>query len=253
MISYRVIPVLLLQNGGLVKTRQFKKPTYVGDPINAIKILNEKEVDELVFLDIDASKERRGPDFGLLEQIASECFMPLGYGGGIRSLADINRIFSIGIEKVIFNTAAFTNESLIKEAAKEAGNQSVVVSMDIKKNLLGKRGLFSHAAAPLPKMDPLSFARHMQDTGAGELILNAVDRDGMMDGYDIELIEQIAGAVEIPVVACGGAGNLDHFKQAVYKGNASAVAAGSMFVFHGPLKGVLINYPSQEKLKTIFE
>ncbi|MDO8368154.1 MAG: AglZ/HisF2 family acetamidino modification protein [Saprospiraceae bacterium] len=253
MISYRVIPVLLLQNGGLVKTRQFKKPTYVGDPINAIKIFNEKEVDELVFLDIDASKEKRGPDFGLLEQIASECFMPLGYGGGIRTVADVNRIFSIGIEKVIFNTAAFTNEAVIKVAAREAGNQSVVVSIDIKKNLLGKRGLFSHAGAPLPKMDPISFARHMQDTGAGELILNAVDRDGMMDGYDIDLIEQIADAVEIPVVACGGAGNLDHFKQAVHKGNASAVAAGSMFVFHGPLKGVLINYPSQEKLKIIFE
>lgn len=253
MISYRVIPVLLLQNGGLVKTRQFKKPTYVGDPINAIKIFNEKEVDELVFLDIDASKEKRGPDFRLLEQIASECFMPLGYGGGIRSLADVNRIYSIGIEKVIFNTAAFINQELIKEAAKEAGNQSVVVSVDIKKNLLGKRILYSHASARTPNMDLITFAKHMQDLGAGELILNAVDRDGMMDGYDIDLIEQIAGAVEIPVVACGGAGTLDHFKHAVHKGNASAVAAGSMFVFHGPLKGVLINYPSQEKLKTIFE
>lgn len=253
MISYRVIPVLLLQDGGLVKTRKFKRPTYIGDPINAIKIFNEKEVDELVFLDIDASKEKRGADFGLLEQIASECFIPLGYGGGIRSLADVNRIFSIGIEKVIFNTAAFTNEALIKEAAREAGNQSVVVSLDIKKNLLGKHGLFSHAEASLPKMDLVSFARHMQDIGAGELILNAVDRDGMMDGYDIELIEKIAEAVEIPVVACGGAGNLDHFKQAVHNGNASAVAAGSFFVFHGPLKGVLINYPSQEILRTIFE
>jgi cyclase len=253
MISYRVIPVLLLQNGGLVKTKQFKKPTYVGDPINAIKIFNEKEVDELVFLDIDASKENRGPDFALLEQIASECFMPLGYGGAIRSLADVNRIFSIGIEKVIFNTAAFKNEALIKVSAKEAGNQSIVVSIDIKKNLLGKRSLYSHAGESLPKMDIISFAKHMQDIGAGELILNSVDRDGMMAGYDIDLIEQVASAVEIPVVACGGAGNLGHFKQAVHKGNASAVAAGSMFVFHGPLKGVLINYPSQEKLKTIFE
>lgn len=253
MISYRVIPVLLLQDGGLVKTRKFKKPTYVGDPINAIKIFNEKEVDELVFLDIDASKEKRGPDFALLKQIASECFMPLGYGGGIRSLADVNRIFSIGIEKVIFNTASFTNKLLIKEAAKEAGNQSVVVSIDIKKNLLGKRVLFSHARASVSKMDLISFAQHMQDIGAGELILNAVDRDGMMDGYDIDLIEQVTGAVEIPVVACGGAGSLDDFKQAVHKGNASAVAAGSIFVYHGPLKGVLISYPSQEILRTIFE
>ena len=253
MISYRVIPLLLLQNGGLVKTRQFKKPTYIGDPINAIKIFNEKEVDELVFLDIDASKEKRGPDFRLLEQVASECFMPLGYGGGIRSLADVNRILGIGIEKVIFNTAALNNEALIKGAAKEAGNQSVVVSIDFKKNLIGKRVLFSHAGVSLPKMDIISFAKHMQDIGAGELILNAVDRDGMMDGYDLDTIEQVAAALEIPVVVCGGAGTLEHFKLAVHKGNASAVAAGSMFVFHGPLKGVLINYPSQEKLKTIFE
>jgi cyclase len=163
MITYRVIPVLLLQNGGLVKTKQFKNPTYVGDPINAIKIFNEKEIDELVFLDIDASKEKRGPDFFLLEQIASECFMPLGYGGGIRSLNDVNRIFSIGIEKVIFNTAALNNEALIKGAAKEAGNQSVVVSIDFKKNLIGKRSIFSHAGVSTPNRNLVSFAKHIQE------------------------------------------------------------------------------------------
>jgi cyclase len=253
MLQTRVIPVLLLRNKGLVKTIKFNKSKYIGDPINAVKILNNKEVDELIFLDIDASKEQRRPDFDYIKSIASECFMPLGYGGGIQSLDDVKRLLSSGIEKFIFNTAAITNKDLIKEAAKEVGSQSVVVSIDIKKNFFGKKVLFSHASARTLSIDPISFAKQMEDLGAGELILNAVDRDGMMAGYDIDLIEQITRTIEIPVVACGGAGNLEHFKQAVFDGKASAVAAGSMFVFHGPLKGVLINYPSQEKLKTIFE
>jgi cyclase len=253
MNSYRVIPVLLLSEHGLVKTKNFKKPIYIGDPINAIKIFNEKETDELVFLDIDASKENRGPNFQLLKQIASECFMPLGYGGGIKSLSDISRIFHIGIEKVIFNTAAYTNNKIIKDAAKEVGSQSIVISIDVKKNVFGNKKLYSHSRIKTPNIDIVTFAKQMQDLGAGELIINSVDKDGMMDGYDIELIEQISTSVEIPVIACGGAGNIEHFKNAVKIGKASAVAAGSMFVFHGPLKGVLINYPSQEKLRNIFE
>ena len=252
MLKTRVIPVLLLRNKGLVKTIKFDKSQYVGDPINAVKIFNDKDVDELIFLDIDASKEHRRPDFEYIKCIASECFMPLGYGGGIQSLADVKSLLSIGIEKFIFNTAALTKKDLIKEAAREVGSQSIVVSIDIKKNIFGKRFLFSHASASTLSIDPISFAKQMQDLGAGELILNAVDRDGMMAGYDLDLIEQISGSVEIPVVACGGAGNLEHFKQAVNKGNASAVAAGSLFVFHGPHRAVLINYPSQDKLKSIF-
>jgi cyclase len=253
MISYRVIPVLLLSEGGLVKSERFKKPTYVGDPINAIRIFNEKEVDELVFLDIDASKEGRGPDFRLLKKIASECFMPLGYGGGITSIDEVKRIFSIGIEKIILNSIVFDKPELVHSAAKEAGSQSVVVSIDYKKNMFGKNKVFSHAKKKTPLISIEDFAVKMEDLGAGEIILNSVDNDGLMNGYDIEMIASIANKVQIPVVACGGAGNLEHLNAAVNLGKASAVAAGSMFVFHGPHKAVLINYPNQEKLSKIFE
>ncbi|MCR9155257.1 MAG: AglZ/HisF2 family acetamidino modification protein [Bacteroidetes bacterium] len=252
MISYRVIPVLLLSEGGLVKTEKFKKPTYVGDPINAIRIFNDKEVDELVFLDIDASKENRGPDFKLLKQIASECFMPLGYGGGITSLDEVKRIFSIGIEKVILNSIVFDKPQLVDETAAEAGNQSVVVSIDYKKALFGKTKVYSHAKRKTPNQSVVQFAKEMEERGAGEIILNCVDQDGLMNGYDLDMLAAISEELTVPVVACGGAGNINHLSEAVKKGKASAVAAGSMFVFHGPHKAVLINYPSQEKLSTIF-
>jgi cyclase len=253
MLSYRVIPVLLLQNKGLVKTKQFKNPVYVGDPINAIRIFNEKEVDELVFLDIDASKLRKKPDFKLIGNIASECFMPLGYGGGITEIDDIKRLFQIGVEKIILNTVALSNPKIVSEAARLAGNQSVVVSIDVKKNWTGKRKVYSHSNEMVQNEQPLEFALHMQEMGAGEIILNSVNNDGMMNGYDLELIRQFSSKLEIPVVACGGAGSYEHFKQAIHEAGASAVAAGSMFVFHGPLRGVLINYPNQAKLKQIFE
>jgi len=253
MYNYRVIPVLLLSNKGLVKTRQFKNPTYIGDPINAIRIFNEKEVDELVFLDIDASKQNKKPDFKLIEKIASECFMPLGFGGGITEMSDIHTLFKIGVEKVILNTSAITHPELIREAADLAGNQSVVVSMDVKKNWLGKHKIYSHAGIKTNEQNPIDFAMKAQALGAGEIILNVVDRDGMMQGFDIELIKQFSSKLEIPVVVCGGAGNNQHFKEAVHVGGASAVAAGSLFVFHGPLKGVLINYPNPEVIKNIFK
>lgn len=253
MINYRVIPVLLLQNKGLVKTRQFKNPVYVGDPINAIKIYNEKEVDELVFLDINASKEKRPPDFTLLEKIASECFMPLGYGGGISSLDEVKRILNIGIEKVIFNDSLFDNQELLKQAAKLAGSQSVVVSIDVKKSITGKRRIYRHTTKSIMDISITEYARCAEEAGAGEIFLNSVDQDGMMGGYDLEMIRKVADTVNIPVVACGGAGQLSHFREAVSKGGASAVAAGSMFVFHGPHKAVLINYPGQDELKEIFK
>jgi imidazole glycerol-phosphate synthase subunit HisF len=253
MVSHRVIPVLLLSNKGLVKTKQFKNPTYVGDPINAIRIFNEKEVDELVFHDINASKQGRKPDFKLIESIASECFMPLGYGGGISELDDISKLFKIGVEKVILNSIVFIKPEIITKAAKIAGNQSVVVSIDIKKNWLGKRKVYSHVSKKLMDENPIDFALRMQRIGAGELIINSVDNDGMMNGYDLELIDQLSSKLEIPVVACGGAGNFEHLKKAILQGGASAVAAGSLFVFHGPLKGVLINYPNQKQLIDIFK
>lgn len=250
MLRTRVIPVLLLRNKGLVKTIRFGASKYIGDPINAVKLFNDKEVDELVFLDIDASKEGRGPNFDLIKNIASECFMPLGYGGGITTLEDIKRLFSIGVEKVIINSAALKDLSLVTEAARIFGDQSIVVSIDVTKNFLGKYQTYSHAKISHSRSNPLNYALEAEMAGAGEIILNSVDRDGVMEGYDIKLIKLVTEATKIPVVACGGAGDLTDIKKAVDAG-ASGVAAGSIFIYHGPHKGVLINYPTQSELKKI--
>lgn len=251
MILQRVIPVLLLKNKGLVKSIKFSKSKYVGDPINAIKIFNDKEVDELVFLDINASKENREPDFEFLESIASECFMPLGYGGGIKNMEQVKRIFKIGIEKVILNQISLKRPEFIKEAASEVGSQSVVVSIDVKKNFFGKYKVYDHVKGESLDINPVDFARRMEDQGAGEIIINAVDQDGMMNGFDIQLVRSLSDVLQIPLVACGGAGNLSDIKSVIKDANASAAAAGSMFVFHGPHKAVLINYPNRQDLMNI--
>lgn len=247
----RVIPVLLLQNSGLVKTQKFKNPKYVGDPINAVKIFNEKEVDELIFLDISATKEFRKPNYKLLNEIATECFMPLCYGGGIKNIADIRDVINTGVEKVAINAAAIEKPDFIKEASENFGSSTIIVSIDIKKNFWGKKTIHTYSASKNTGIDPIKFAQKMQEYGAGELLINSVDRDGFMNGYDLELIEKISKVVDIPVIACGGAGNLQHLKEAIEHG-ASAVAAGSMFVFHGTHRAVLINYPSQKELQTLF-
>jgi cyclase len=252
MLQHRVIPVLLLDGKGLVKTVKFKSPKYVGDPINAIKIFNNKMVDELVFLDIKASKEKKGPNFDMLRNIASECFMPLGYGGGISSVEEIKKILNIGFEKVILNTQAIENPTLVSQAASETGNQSVVVSVDIQKNVFGKYKLYHHASNSKHKKDWLDHIDEMVQLGAGEIIINSVDNDGIMKGYNIELIKMVSERVNIPIVACGGAGKIDDFRNAADAG-ASALAAGSLFVFHGPHKAVLINYPTQKNLKKVFQ
>jgi cyclase len=251
MLRTRVIPVLLLRNKGLVKTIQFDKSKYIGDPINAVKLFNDKEVDELVFLDIDASKQNRKPDFDYIKSIASECFMPLGYGGGITTMDDINHLFSIGIEKVIVNTAALNNLEIIKEAARTYGNQSIVVSIDVNQNLFGKHQIFSHSKTKHNQKDLVDYVKKAQQAGAGEIIINSVDRDGMMLGYDIKLIQKVSNILTIPLVIAGGAGDLKHLKEAGEAG-ASAVAAGSLFIYHGPHKAVLINYPTNPELKKIF-
>ena len=243
----------MLHNKGLVKTVKFKNPKYVGDPINAIKIFNEKEVDELIFLDIDASKKKGEPDYKLLEQIASECFMPLGYGGGISTTEQVKKILNIGFEKVLFNSSALSNQQVITDTAKIIGSQSTVVSIDVKKNWLGQKIIFSHTNLKVPNTNITDFAKIIQDLGTGEIIINSVDRDGMMCGYDIELINELVEATDIPVVACGGAGNIKHLREGIEFGKASAVAAGSMFVFHGPHKAVLINYPNQGQMESGFE
>jgi cyclase len=251
MILPRVIPALLLQGQGLVKTVKFKDPTYLGDPINTVRIFNDKEVDELVFLDITATIDNRPPAFETLANITSECFMPLGYGGGIRSMDDVRKLLGIGIEKVIFNAAAVENPSLIRAAADHAGSSSVVVSMDARKNLLGRYEVHIRGGKKGTGLDPVKHAVEMERQGAGEIFVNSIDRDGTMQGYDIDLVRRVASAVSIPVVACGGAGKLQDLADAIKIGGASAAAAGSLFVFQGPLRGVLISYPSQEDLKRI--
>jgi cyclase len=252
MIQTRVIPCLLLKGRGLVKTIKFGKQTYLGDPINIIKIFNDKEVDEVVLLDITATIERRKPNIKYILEIASECFIPLGYGGGISSLSDIREILNVGIEKVIINSYANVNPSFIREAASEVGSQSIVVSIDVKRNHGGKLEVYSHGGKKGTGRDPVQFAQEMVSMGAGEILLNAIDRDGTMQGYDIELIKRVAEAVPIPVVACGGAASLNDFVTAVKLGHASGVAAGSLFVFQGRNRAVLINYPNQEELHRLF-
>jgi cyclase len=236
-----------------VKTVTFKNPVYLGDPINIVKIFNDKEVDELIFLDITATVEKRRPPFKLLSQIASECFMPLGYGGGVRKLEDIREILGLGVEKVAINSYAVEDPSFIQKAADLFGSQSIVVSIDVKKTFLGNYEIWTHSGTKRTKMDPVVFARQVAEKGAGELMINSIDRDGTMEGYDIELIKRIAEGVKIPIIACGGAGKISDFSRAVKEGRASAVAAGAMFVFHGPHRAVLINVPTPEELKRALE
>jgi cyclase len=252
VLRARVIPCLLLRNGGLVKTVKFDRSTYVGDPINAVRIFNEKEVDELVFLDIGATPAGAGPNFELLQDIASEAFMPFGYGGGVTTLEQVRRIFATGVEKVVLNTAAAGNPRLVSGAAELAGSSSVVVSIDAKRSWLGQYSVFVNGGKTDTREDPASYARRMAELGAGEILLNAIHRDGTMEGYDLELIRRVASAVTIPVVAVGGAGRLADFPAAVACG-ASAVGAGSLFVFHGKHRAVLITYPPYAELERLFE
>jgi len=252
MVLTRVIPCLLLKGRGLVKTVRFKDPTYLGDPINIVKIFNDKEVDELLFLDIAATIENRKPPYKLLEEIAGECFMPLGYGGGIRDLEDIRTILNLGVEKISINSYAVENPFFIRAAADYAGSQSVIVSMDVKKDLRGRYEILTRGGRKATGLNPVKFAVEMEKQGAGELLLNSIDRDGMMQGYDIELIKLVTGAVGIPVVACGGAGKAEDLADAVKRGGASAAAAGSLFVFQGARRAVLISYPTSEELRSAF-
>jgi cyclase len=249
MRRIRVIPVLLLQKGGLVKSVRFKNHKYVGDPINAVKIFNEKEIDEIVILDIDATREKRPPDMRRIKEIAGEAFIPLAYGGGITTLDEISELFYTGVEKIIVNNSAVQKPQLITDAAKLVGSQSIVVSIDVKKNLFGKYKVYTRNGNDNTGEDPVEFAKKMQDLGAGELFLHAIDRDGTYSGYDLEIIKKVSQAVSIPVIACGGAGAIDDFRQAAEQG-ASAVAAGSFFVFQRPHNAVLISYPSQNELKS---
>lgn len=247
----RVIPVLLLRNNGLVKTIKFNKSNYIGDPINAIRIFNEKEVDELVFLDIDASKENREPPYQFLEEIASECFMPLSYGGGVKSLEQVRKLTRAGVEKIIINSACLYDLKLISSATNSFGSSTIIGSIDIKKNIWGKYKVYSHVDKKILEIDPIKHALDLQKAGVGEILINDVDRDGMMNGYNLSLLKTITTSLDVPVIACGGAGSNKDLSTAIVEGKVSAAAAGSMFVFHGKHKAVLITYPPSSIIKNL--
>lgn len=253
MLRTRVIPTLLLRNGGLVKGSQFKDHKYVGDPINAVKIFNEKEVDELLFLDIGATESAFGPNFDLIADIASEAFMPFGYGGGITKVEEAEKLFKLGVEKVVLNTSAHNDPKLIRDISSLAGAQSVVVSVDVKKSLFGKYEVYSNCGRNKIGQNPIEFAQQMEELGAGEIVLCSIDREGTGKGYDLVLSNSVASAVEIPVVAVGGAATIDDLSELVLSGEVSGVAAGNMFVFHGRHKAVLITYPPYNKLVEAFK
>lgn len=248
----RVIPCLLLKNDSLVKSIKFKEYNYIGDPINTVRIFNELEVDELVFLDITASKEDRGPNFKLLENISNECFMPLAYGGGLRNFQDIQKIFSMGFEKVVLNTSSFRESTLISKVAEIYGSQAIIASVDYKKNIFGKNVVYSYGGTKKESTTAEVWVIELEKRGAGEILLTSMDRDGTWEGYDLKTISDISKSISIPLIASGGAGTVDHLREAVKSGGASAVAVGSMVVFQKKDMGVLVNFPDKKKLKEIF-
>lgn len=244
MLRPRLIPCLLIRDRGLVKTVKFKDPKYVGDPINAVKIFNEKEVDELMVLDIDATREGRAPDYETIQQLATECRMPLCYGGGITSAEQARTIIGRGVEKVALSTAAILNPQLVREIADEIGSQSVVVVLDVKKKMFSsKYELYINNGSKATGIEPVAFARRLQELGVGEIVINSIDNDGVMKGYDFTIVDQIRAAVTVPLTVLGGAGSLADIGALVGRYGIIGAAAGSLFVFKGTYKAVLINYP----------
>lgn len=251
MLRTRVIPALLLREASLVKTVRFGRFTYVGDPCNTVRIFNELEVDELVFLDITASREHRRPNLALLADIANECFMPLGYGGGIRSFADAEAILRLGFEKVIVNTCAEENPALITGLAGHFGSQAVIVSIDVARGPWGQARVRTCSGKRHTRRDPVAWAQEVEARGAGEILLTSIDHEGTWQGFDLELVRSVTGAVRLPVIAHGGAGSLEHIAQAVDEAGASAVALGSMVVYQKKGMGVLVNFPEKAALERV--
>ena len=252
MIKTRVIPCLLLKGSGLVKTIRFKDPSYVGDPINAVKIFNEKEVDELIVLDITASREHKGPAFSTIEDIASECFMPVAYGGGVTTVEQARRIVWMGVEKDVINTAALRGPELVTGISDQIGASSTVVAIDVKKDLLGRYRVYDAAHDTTTDLDPVAHAERVVAAGAGEVFVNDVGRDGTRKGFDLDLVRRMTSALDVPVIVCGGAGSLEDVKAAAESG-ASGVAAGSLFVYVGKHRAVMINYPQYSALRSLFQ
>jgi cyclase len=253
MLRPRIIPSLLLHNKGLVKTVNFKAPKYVGDPINAVRIFNEKEVDELAFFDIDATALRKEPDYVLIEKLANQSRMPLCYGGGVKTVEQAQKIFGLGVEKVALSSAVINNPQLVTEIADRVGSQSVVVVLDIKKKLLGGYEIYTHNGKRSTGINPFKFSKELEALGAGEIIINSIDQDGVMKGYDLNLIDKIAEIISIPLTVLGGAGSISDIQKVIENHGVIGVAAGSLFVFKGPYKAVLINYPTQIEKNIIFK
>jgi imidazole glycerol-phosphate synthase subunit HisF len=253
MLRSRIIPCLLIHNKGLVKTVKFKDHKYVGDPINAVKIFNEKEVDELIVLDIDATKENRGPNMKMIRNLANECRMPLCYGGGINTVEQAVQIINLGVEKVALSYSALQDLEICQKIGDIIGNQSVVVVIDVKKKkLFGGYDIYTHNGTKKSTWDLYDFVSKLEEIGIGEIVINSIDNDGVMKGYDISLIETIRGKCSMPITVLGGAGNIDDIKKIIKKFKIIGVAAGSLFVFKGKYKAVLINYPNREERKPIY-
>ena len=254
MIRPRVIPCLLVRNKGLVKTVKFEEGKYVGDPINAVRIFNEKEVDEIMVLDIDATREGREPDLAMIQKLATECRMPLCYGGGVKTADKAQQIFELGVEKVAVSAAALERPEIVSEMAERVGTQSVVVVLDVKKKMMGTRyEVYTHNASRRTRQNPVELARKFEQLGAGEIVLNSIDNDGVMKGYDFKLIDQVRAAINIPMSVLGGAGSLEDVGRVIERYGLIGAAAGSIFVFKGKYKAVLINYPNKEEKDAFLE
>lgn len=253
MLRPRIIPCLLVHDKGLVKTENFKKPRYLGDPMNAVRIFNEKEVDEIIILDIDATAEGRGPDFKMIEHWAEECRMPLCYGGGVTTVEQAQRIFSLGVEKIAFSSGALKNPQLIKDISDKVGSQSVVVVLDVKKKLFGGYEVYTHNGKKSTGKSPFELIKEFEKLGAGEIVINSIDNDGAMKGYDMKLMETARKETTLPMTAIGGAGTMDDVGQLINKFGIIGASAGSLFVYKGKLKAVLINYPSFKEKEEIIK
>jgi cyclase len=252
MLRPRIIPSLLVHDNGLVKTVNFKNPKYVGDPINAVKIFNEKEVDELAVFDIDATVLGKEPNYSLIERLASQSMMPLCYGGGVKTVEQAQRIFSLGVEKIALSSAVLHNPKLITEISDRVGAQSVIVVLDVKKKLLGGYEVYTHNGKKATGINPFKFVEEAQKLGAGEIVINSIDKDGVMKGYDLDLIAKVRKKITLPMTVIGGAGSLSDIEKVIDKHGVIGVAAGSLFVFRGPYKAVLISYPTQLEKNKIF-
>jgi cyclase len=254
VVRPRIIPCLLIHEGGLVKTTRFADPKYVGDPINAVRIFNEKEVDELIVVDIDATSEKREPNYRLIAELANECRMPLCYGGGVRSVEQVERIIGLGVEKVALSSAAVARPQLVSEAARQVGSQSVVVVLDIgRTGLMRRQEVMTHNGKTKTGLDPAAWATRLEELGAGEIVINSIERDGVMQGYDLDLALRIREAISLPMTVLGGAGSLSDIEGLIRSHRIIGAAAGSLFVFKGKYRAVLINYPNRAEKSALLD